>query len=97
VLASLNHPNIAQIYGIEDRALVMELVEGHTLQGPLSIETSLNYARQIADALEAAKEHHPSRPETGQHSRTPRPTLRSWVPSHDSEQGSRTMLFVGGL
>jgi eukaryotic-like serine/threonine-protein kinase len=34
VLASLNHPNIAQIYGIEDRALVMELVEGETSTGP---------------------------------------------------------------
>src|SRR6202142_4082710 len=56
VLASLNHPNIAQIYGIEDRALVMELVEGQTLQGPLPLETALNYARQIADALEAAHE-----------------------------------------
>jgi len=54
VLASLNHPNIAQIYGIEDRALVMELVEGQTLTGPLPLETALNYARQIADALEAA-------------------------------------------
>jgi Tol biopolymer transport system component/predicted Ser/Thr protein kinase len=54
VLASLNHPNIAQIYGIEDRALVMELVEGQTLQGPLPLDTALNYARQIADALEAA-------------------------------------------
>ncbi len=54
VLASLNHPNIAQIYGIEDRALVMELVEGQTLKGPLPLETALNYARQIADALEAA-------------------------------------------
>jgi eukaryotic-like serine/threonine-protein kinase len=54
VLASLNHPNIAQIYGIEDRALVMELVEGQTLLGPLPLDTALNYARQIADALEAA-------------------------------------------
>jgi len=54
VLASLNHPNIAQIYGIEDRTLVMELVEGQTLQGPLPLETALNYARQIAEALEAA-------------------------------------------
>jgi Tol biopolymer transport system component/predicted Ser/Thr protein kinase len=54
VLASLNHPNIAQIYGIEERALVMELVPGKTLKGPLPIETALEYARQIADALEAA-------------------------------------------
>src|SRR5246500_212405 len=54
VLASLNHPNIAQIYGVEDRALVMELVPGKTLKGPLPIETALNYAKQIADALEAA-------------------------------------------
>ena len=56
VLASLNHPNIAQIYGLEDLALVMELVEGQTLQGPLPLDTALNYARQIADALEAAHE-----------------------------------------
>src|ERR1700693_5498903 len=41
------------IYGVEDRALVMELVDGETLHGPLSLETALNYARQIADALEA--------------------------------------------
>jgi serine/threonine-protein kinase len=34
VLASLNHPNIAQIYGVEDRALVMELVADETLKGP---------------------------------------------------------------
>src|SRR5512142_68622 len=56
VLASLNHPNIAQIYGIVEsdsaRALVMELVEGETLKGPLAAETALVYARQIADALE---------------------------------------------
>jgi serine/threonine protein kinase len=56
VLASLNHPNIAQIYGIEDRALIMELVDGATLQGPLPLDTALDYARQIADALEAAHE-----------------------------------------
>jgi serine/threonine protein kinase len=56
VLASLNHPNIGQIYGVEDRALVMELVEGETLKGPLPVETALDYARQIADALEAAHE-----------------------------------------
>jgi Tol biopolymer transport system component len=60
VLASLNHPNIAQIYGVEEsknlRALVMELVPGETLKGPLPLETALNYAKQIADALEAAHE-----------------------------------------
>jgi eukaryotic-like serine/threonine-protein kinase len=56
VLASLNHPHIAQIYGVEERALVMELVEGETLKGPLPLETALNYASQIAEALEAAHE-----------------------------------------
>jgi serine/threonine-protein kinase len=54
VLASLNHPNIATIYGVEDHALAMELVEGETLHGPLPIETAVNYARQIAEALEYA-------------------------------------------
>ena len=54
VLAALNHPNIAQIYGVEDRALVMELVPGESLKGPLPLETALNYAKQIAEALEAA-------------------------------------------
>jgi len=56
VLASLNHPNVAQIYGVEDRAIVMELVAGETLRGPLPLETAIDYARQIADALEAAHE-----------------------------------------
>jgi serine/threonine protein kinase len=61
VLASLNHPNIGHIYGVESQALVMELVEGETLASlikpsPLPIETVLNYARQIAEALEAAHE-----------------------------------------
>src|SRR3984885_6083073 len=56
VLASLNHPNIAQIYGVEERALVMELVPGESVKGPLPLETALNYAKQIADALEAAHE-----------------------------------------
>jgi serine/threonine protein kinase len=37
VLAALNHPNIAQIYGLEQRALVMELVPGETLKGPLPL------------------------------------------------------------
>jgi Tol biopolymer transport system component/predicted Ser/Thr protein kinase len=52
VLASLNHPNIAQIYGIEGTALVMELVQGETLKCPAPLE----YAKQIAEALEAAHE-----------------------------------------
>jgi serine/threonine protein kinase len=56
VLASLNHPNIAHIYGVEEQALVMELVEGETLSGPLPIETAVQYARQIAEALEYAHE-----------------------------------------
>jgi protein kinase-like protein/WD40 repeat protein len=64
-LASLNHPNIAQIYGFEKadgiRALVMELVEGPTLaeriaQGPIPINEALPIAKQIAEALEAAHE-----------------------------------------
>jgi serine/threonine-protein kinase len=56
VLASLNHPNIAHIYGVEESALAMELVEGETLAGPLPAETALNYAKQIAEALEYAHE-----------------------------------------
>jgi len=56
VLASLNHPNIAHLYGLEERALVMELVEGQTLPCPLPVETALNYAKQIAEALEYAHE-----------------------------------------
>src|ERR1700693_5684002 len=56
VLASLNHPNIAQIYGVEERALAMELVEGKTLPCPLPVETTLRYAKQIAEALEYAHE-----------------------------------------
>jgi serine/threonine-protein kinase len=56
VLAALNHPHIAQIYAVEDRALVMELVDGEPLHGPQPLETALDYARQIADALEAAHE-----------------------------------------
>src|ERR1700687_1601175 len=59
-LASLNHPNIAAIYGLEEsggaRALVMELVEGDDLshrvaQGPIKIGDALPIAKQIADAL----------------------------------------------
>src|ERR1035437_514179 len=56
VLASLNHPHIAHIYGVEGTALIMELVDGEAPRGPLPLETALNYARQIAEALEAAHE-----------------------------------------
>ncbi len=56
VLALLHHPNIAAIYGVEHRALVMELVEGETLAGPLPLETALDYARQIAETLDYAHE-----------------------------------------
>src|SRR5438045_718405 len=56
VLASLNHPHIAQIYAVEGPALIMELVEGEAPRGPLPLETALDYARQIAEALEAAHE-----------------------------------------
>ena len=56
VLASLNHPNIAAIYGVEDRALVMELVEGADLSGPLSEEQALPLVHQLVDALEYAHE-----------------------------------------
>jgi len=56
VLASLNHSNIAAIYGIEAGAIVMELVDGDDLQGPVPIDTAIAYARQIAAGLEAAHE-----------------------------------------
>jgi eukaryotic-like serine/threonine-protein kinase len=64
-LAALNHPHIAQLYGVEEqgatRALVMELVEGETLAdriagGPVPLDEAVPIARQIADALEAAHE-----------------------------------------
>jgi Tol biopolymer transport system component len=65
VLASLNHPNIAHIYGVEEtsavRALVLELVEGPTLadriaRGALRLDEALAIAKQIAEAFEAAHE-----------------------------------------
>ena len=63
MLASLNHPHIGAIYGVEEsagaRALILELVEGPTLSdrlaaGPIPLKESLAIVRQIADALEAA-------------------------------------------
>src|SRR5439155_1032835 len=65
VLASLNHSNIAAIYGVEESAdrkfLVMELVGGETLaerikRGPIPVDESLGIAKQICEALEAAHE-----------------------------------------
>jgi serine/threonine-protein kinase len=65
VLATLNHPLIAQVYGFEEsgdmRAIVMELVEGWTLeeriaQGPMPVADALHIARQLAEALETAHE-----------------------------------------
>jgi serine/threonine-protein kinase len=60
-LASLNHPNIAAIYGLEESAeadfLVLELVEGETPRGPLPLAAVLDLASQVATALEAAHEH----------------------------------------
>ena len=53
-LAALNHPHIATIYGVEANAIVMELVEGSTLTGPMPLDEVLPIARQIAEALEAA-------------------------------------------
>jgi serine/threonine protein kinase len=66
VLASLNHPHIASIYGLEESggvsALVMELVDGEDLsqrlaRGALPLDEALPIAKQIADALEAAHDH----------------------------------------
>src|SRR5687767_1320306 len=65
VLASLNHPNIAHIHGLEDAdsgpLLVLEFVDGPTLadriaQGPIAGDEAIAIARQVADALEAAHE-----------------------------------------
>ena len=78
VLASLNHPNIATIHGVEDadgiHALVMELVEGETIAGRLEARAgagpeALAMARQIADALDTAHEprDRPSGSEARQH------------------------------
>jgi len=55
-LAALNHPNIATVYGIEQGALVMELVEGANLRGPLPLEEAIPIFRQLAEGLEAAHE-----------------------------------------
>jgi serine/threonine protein kinase len=55
-VAALNHPNICTVYDVGPDYLLMELVEGESPRGPFPLETALNYARQIAAALEAAHE-----------------------------------------
>ncbi len=86
VLAALNHPNIAAIYGLEKSegttALVMELVEGPTLenriaQGAIPVDEALPIAKQIAEALEAAR---PPQPPARRSSMSPsRPTRREVI------------------
>ncbi len=55
-IAALNHPNICHLYDVGPDYLVMELIDGVPIKGPLPLKTALDYARQIADALEAAHE-----------------------------------------
>ncbi len=100
LLATLNHPHIGAIYGLEETdgvtALVLELVEGPTLadrlaRGPLPIADALAIARQIAEALDAAHEkgHRPSRSEAGQH-RPANLGQRIWSPlGRGAREGAR--------
>src|SRR5437764_4261152 len=53
-VAAFNHPNICQLYDVGPNYLVMELVEGEPLKGPLAVEKAIAYANQILDALAAA-------------------------------------------
>src|SRR5271166_4684283 len=53
-IAALNHPHICQIYDVGQNYLVMEYIEGGQLRGPLPLRKALEYARQIASALDAA-------------------------------------------
>jgi serine/threonine protein kinase len=53
ILASLNHPNIAQIYGVEGRALVMELVEGRSPKGPMPFDSAWKSLRRSQMRLDA--------------------------------------------
>src|SRR5436190_430003 len=55
-VAALNHPNVCTLFDVGPNYLVMELVEGESPKGPLPLETALHYAKQIAEALEAAHE-----------------------------------------
>ena len=53
-IAAFNHPNICQVYDVGPNYLVMELIDGTPLQGPLPVEAAIDYAAQILDALDAA-------------------------------------------
>src|ERR1700674_821553 len=53
-VASLNHPNICHLYDVGPNYLVMELVDGSPLKGPLPLEKAVEYAAQILGALDAA-------------------------------------------
>jgi eukaryotic-like serine/threonine-protein kinase len=53
-VAALNHPHICQLYDVGPNYLVMELVEGASLEGPLALDKAIEYAGQILDALDAA-------------------------------------------
>jgi eukaryotic-like serine/threonine-protein kinase len=55
-IAALNHPNICHIYDVGPNYLVMELIDGAPLSGPLPLAAALEYASQIAAALDAAHE-----------------------------------------
>src|SRR5215469_7465356 len=53
-IAALNHPHICQLYDVGTDYLVMELLEGETLRGPLRVEKTVQYAGEILEALDAA-------------------------------------------
>src|SRR5215475_10180529 len=53
-VAALNHPNICQVYDVGPNYLVMELIEGAPLKGPVPLQKAIEYSSQILDALDAA-------------------------------------------
>ncbi len=55
-VAALNHANVCTLYDVGPNYLVMEFIDGDSPKGPLPVATALGYARQIADALDAAHE-----------------------------------------
>ena len=68
-VASVNHPHICQLYDVGPNYLVMEFVEGAPLEGPMPPGKAVEYAGQVLDALDAAREegHRPSRPQAREH------------------------------